>query len=61
MEQRDGKKESWISSRGHTSISIDCHPFGVLEADVYRQNNHLGFGNKLIFVKYIYMNKKEFK
>jgi hypothetical protein len=32
-----------------------------LEADDYRQNNRLRFGDKLIFVNYIYMNKKEFK
>jgi hypothetical protein len=56
--QRDGEKWSWITSGSHTSISIDWHPFGVLEADDYHQNNHLWFGNKLIFVNYIYMYKK---
>jgi hypothetical protein len=61
MIQRDGEKQSWITSGGHTLISIDWHPFGVLEADDYCQNNHLGFGDKLIFVNYIYMNEKEFK
>jgi hypothetical protein len=61
MVQRDGEKWSWITSGGHTSTSIDWHPFGVLEADDYHQNNHLRFGNKLIFVNYIYMYKKEFK
>jgi hypothetical protein len=44
-----------------TLFGIHWHPFGVLEADDYRQNNHLRFGNNLIFVNYIYMNKKEFK
>ena len=61
MVQRDGEKWSWITSGGHTLIGIDWHPFGVLEADDYCRNNHLQFGNKLIFVNYIYMNKKEFK
>ena len=61
MVQRDGEKWSWITSGGHTLIGIDWHPFGVLEADDYRQNNHLRFGDKLMFVKYIYMNKKQFK
>jgi hypothetical protein len=41
MVHRDGEKQSWITSRGHTLIGIDWHPFGVLEADDYRQNNHL--------------------
>jgi hypothetical protein len=50
-----------ITSGGHTSIGIDWHPFGVLEVDDYRQNNRLRFGDKLIFVNYIYMNKNEFK
>jgi hypothetical protein len=49
------------TSGSHTSICIDWHPFGVLEADDYRQNNHLRFGDKLIFVNYIYMYKKEIK
>jgi hypothetical protein len=61
MVQRNGEKQSWITFGSHTSIGIDWHPFGVLEADDYRQNNHLQFGNKLIFVNYIYMYKKEFK
>jgi hypothetical protein len=61
MVQRDGEKRSWITSGGHTLIGIDWHPFGVLEADDYRQNNRLRFGDKLMFVKYIYMNKKQFK
>jgi hypothetical protein len=61
MTQRNGEKQSWITSGSHTSIGIHWHPFGVLEADVYGQNNHLQFGNKLIFVNYIYMNRKEFK
>jgi hypothetical protein len=58
---RNGEKWSWITSGSHTSIGIDWHPFGVLEADEYCQNNHLRFGNKLIFVNYIYMYKKEIK
>jgi hypothetical protein len=37
MVQKDGEKWSWITSGGHTSIGIDWHPFGVLEADDYRQ------------------------
>jgi hypothetical protein len=49
------------NSGSHTSIGIHWHPFGVLEADYYHQNNRLQFGNKLIFVNYIYMNKREFK
>jgi hypothetical protein len=57
MVQRHGEKWSWITSGGHTLIGIDWHPFGVLEADDYCQNNHFQFGNKLIFVNYIYMNK----
>jgi hypothetical protein len=61
MVQRDGKKWSWITSGGHTLIGIDWHPFGVLEADDYCQNNHLHFGDKFIFVNYIYMYKKEIK
>jgi hypothetical protein len=61
MVQRNGEKQSWITSGSHTSISIQWHPFGVLEADNYRQNNHLRFGDKLIFVDYIYMYKKEIK
>jgi hypothetical protein len=61
MVQRDRKKWSWITSGGHTLIGIDWHPFGVLEADDYRQNNRLRFGDKLIFVNYIYMNKNGFK
>jgi hypothetical protein len=61
MVQRNGEKWSWITSGSHTSIGIHWHPFGVLEADDYRQNNRLRFGNKLIFVNYIYMHKKEFK
>jgi hypothetical protein len=61
MVQRIGEKQSWITSGSHTSIGIHWHPFGVLEADNYRQNNRLRFGDKLIFVNYIYMNKKEFK
>jgi hypothetical protein len=48
MVQRDGEKWSWITSGGHTLIGIDWHPFGVLEADDYRQNNRLRFGDKLI-------------
>jgi hypothetical protein len=61
MVQRNGKKQSWITSGSHTSIGIDWYPFGVLEADDYRQNNRLRFGDKLIFVSYIYMNKKEYQ
>ncbi len=59
--QRDGEKRSWITSGGHTLIGIDWNPFGVLEADDYCQINHLQFGDKTIFVNYIYMYKKEFK
>jgi hypothetical protein len=61
MVQMDGEKQSWITSGSHTLISIDWNPFGVLEADDYHQNNCLQFGDKLIFVNYIYMYKKEFK
>jgi hypothetical protein len=32
-----------------------------LEADDYCQNNRLRFGDKLIFVNYIYMNKNGIK
>jgi hypothetical protein len=39
MVQRDGEKQSWITSGGHTSIGIDWHPFGGLETDDYCQNN----------------------
>jgi hypothetical protein len=56
LVQRNGEKWSWITSGGHTSIGIHWHPFGVLEADDYRQNNHLRFGDKLIFVHYIYIH-----
>jgi hypothetical protein len=35
--QKHGEKRSWITSGGHTLIGIDWHPFGVLEADDYRQ------------------------
>jgi hypothetical protein len=45
MVQRNGEKRFWITSGSHTSIGIDWHPFGVLEADEYRQNNHLQFGD----------------
>jgi hypothetical protein len=61
MVQRNGEKRSWITSGSHTSIGIDWHPFGVLEADNYHQNNRLQFGDKLIFVNYVYIYKKEFK
>jgi hypothetical protein len=61
MVQRNGEKWSWITSGGHTSIGIDWHQFGVLEADDYCQNNRLRFGDKLIFVNYIYMNKNGIK
>jgi hypothetical protein len=57
MVQRDGEKRSWITSGGHTSIGIDWHPFGVLEADDNAKSNRLQFGDKLIFVNYIDMNK----
>jgi hypothetical protein len=58
MVQRNGEKQSWITSGNHTSIGIDWHSFGVLEADDYHQNNCFWFGNKLILVNYIYMYKK---
>jgi hypothetical protein len=61
MVQRDGEKQSWITSGGHTLIGIDWHPFGVLEADDYRQNYHWQFGDQLIFINYIFMKKNEFK
>jgi hypothetical protein len=61
MVQRNGEKRSWITSGSHTSIGIDWHPFGVLEADDYHQNNRLQFGDKLIFMNCIYMYKKEIK
>jgi hypothetical protein len=60
MVQRDGRKQSWITSGGETLISIDWHPFGVLEADNYHQNYHCQFGNQFIFRNYIFM-KNEFK
>jgi hypothetical protein len=41
MVQRDGEQRFWITSGSHTSIGIDWHPFGVLEADGYCQNNRL--------------------
>jgi hypothetical protein len=37
MVLREGEKWSWITSGGHTSISIEWHPFGVLKADDYCQ------------------------
>jgi hypothetical protein len=55
MVQRDGEKWSWMTSGGHTSIGIDWHIFGALEADNWQ------FGDKLIFINYIFMNKNEFK
>jgi hypothetical protein len=61
MVQRDGENQSWITSGGHTLIGIDWHPFGMLEADDYHQNYRWQFGNKLIVMNYIFMNKKEFK
>jgi hypothetical protein len=61
MVQRDGEKWFWITSGSHTLIGIHWPPFGVLEADDYHQKNRLQFGDKLIFVNYIYMYKKEFK
>jgi hypothetical protein len=61
MVQRDGEEWSWITSGGHTLICIDWHPFGVLEADEYCQNYHWQFGDQLIFINYILMNKNEFK
>jgi hypothetical protein len=61
MVQRDGEKQSWITSGCHTSISIDWHPFGVLEADDYCQNNHWQFGDQLMFINYIFMKKNDFK
>jgi hypothetical protein len=39
MVQRNGEKRSWITSGSHTLIGIHWHPFGVLEADDYCQNN----------------------
>jgi hypothetical protein len=41
----------------HTLIGIDWHPFGVLEADDYIQNNRWQFGNQLLFINYIFMKK----
>jgi hypothetical protein len=61
MIQRDGEKWSWMIYGGRTLISIDWHPFGVLEADDYHQNNRWWFGNQLIFINYIFMKKNEFK
>jgi hypothetical protein len=60
MVQRDGEKWSWMTFGGHTSIGIDWHPFGVLEADNYNRNNRWRFGNKLISINYIFMKKNEF-
>ncbi len=57
MVQRDGEKQSWITSGGHTLISIVWHPFGVLKADDYRQNFCWQFGNQLVFINYIFMKK----
>jgi hypothetical protein len=60
MVQRDREKWSWRTSGGHTLISIDWHPFGVLEAaDNYHQNSLWQFGNQLTFINYIFMKKKE--
>jgi hypothetical protein len=62
MVQQDGEKWSWTTSEGHTLIiSIDWHPFGVLEADNYHQKSLWQFGNQLTFINYIFMQKKEFK
>jgi hypothetical protein len=61
MVQGDAEERSWITSGGHTLIGMDWHPFGVLEADEYCQNYHWQFGNQLIFINYILMNKNEFK
>jgi hypothetical protein len=41
MVQRSGEKWAWITFGSHTSIGIHWHPFGVLEADDYCQNNRL--------------------
>jgi hypothetical protein len=60
MVQRDGEKWSWRTSGGYTLIGIDWHPFGVLEADSYCQNYCWQFGNKLIFINYMFMKKNEF-
>jgi hypothetical protein len=58
MVQRDGEKQSWMTYGGHTLIGIDWHPFGVLEADDYRQNNCWQFGDQLIFINlYIHEEK----
>jgi hypothetical protein len=57
MVQRDGQKQSWMTSWGHTLIGIVWHPFGVLEADDNIQNNHWQFGNQLLFINYIFMKK----
>jgi hypothetical protein len=61
MVQRDGEKRSCMTSGGHTSIGIDWHPFGVLEADNYCQNSLWQFGDQLTFINYIFMKKKELK
>jgi hypothetical protein len=61
MVQRDGEKQSWMTSGGHTLIGIDWHPFGVLEADNYHQNSLWQFGNQLTFINYIFMKEKELK
>jgi hypothetical protein len=55
------RKWSWITSGGHTLISIDWHLFGVLEADNYCQNYCWQFDDQLIFINYIFIKRNEFK
>jgi hypothetical protein len=60
---RDNGTERWRKAvldnlwRSH----IDWHPFGVLEADDYCQDNCWQFGNQLICINYIFTKKNEFK
>jgi hypothetical protein len=61
MVQRDGEKQSRMTSGGRTLIGIDWHPFGVLEADNNCQNCLWQFGNQLTFINYVFMKEKEFK
>jgi hypothetical protein len=61
MVQRDQEKQFWLTSGSHTLISIDWHPFGLLEADDYCQNNCWQFGDQFIFINYIFMKKIYFK
>jgi hypothetical protein len=61
MVQRDGEKQSWITSGGHTLIGIDWYPFGVLEADNYHQNYCWQFWQSIDIYKLSIHEENEFK